>query len=328
MNTSLLRRLTLATALMAGALSAHAQPYSGIVIFGDSLSDTGNVRIATSGAFPNLAEGPYFNGRFSNGPIWTDFFTARFGLTATPSLLGGSNYAFGGARTSGANPPGVLQQEFGLWAKPAADPNALYVVVAGGNNMRDARSAFPTLDGAGAAGRQAAAELAIAELRTAIGGLVSLGARHVLISNLPDLGRTPEASFLGLAAVSSDATNRFNALVPGLESFFDALGVDVDVMDMAGAANNAYVDATTNGGATYGLINALAPCNGFLGSPNIAATACNLSLFSDGLHPSSAGHKLIADAAFAAVIPEPETYALMLMGLAALALQARRQRRG
>ena len=81
MNTSFLRRLAIATTLAAGALSAHAQPYSGIVIFGDSLSDTGNVRAATGGAFPNLAEGPYFNGRFSNGPIWVDFFCS------TPKLL-------------------------------------------------------------------------------------------------------------------------------------------------------------------------------------------------------------------------------------------------
>ena len=92
--------------------------------------------------------------------------TGRLSPAASaPALAGGSNYAFGGARTgAGTSPvPGLLAQAGGLWspAHPAgADPTGLYVVVGGGNDMRDARSAFQTNSVADQAGRQAAAQTA------------------------------------------------------------------------------------------------------------------------------------------------------------------------
>mgnify|MGYP001005144309 CR=1 FL=1 len=87
-------------------------------------------------------------------------------------------------------------------AHPAdAEPDALFVLSAGNNDMRDARSAFATLSSQDSDGRQAAAEAAIADLRNALTFLAGRNARHVLISNLPDLGRTPEAVGLGLVEV-------------------------------------------------------------------------------------------------------------------------------
>ena len=326
MTSSLFRRLATGAALVAGTFAAQAATYTDIVIFGDSLSDTGNLSIVSGGVFPPAGQ-PYFNGRFSDGLIWTDFLTAALGDTATPALLGGSNYAFAGARTGvDANPPGVLAQAGGLWNKAVADSQALYVVVAGGNDMRDARTAFPNMNAADGQKRQEAAELAAQNLFNTVGLLASKGAKHILISNLPDLGRSPEAVGLGVVAASTDATNRFNALIPGIESFFDGMGVDVDLMDMAGAANAVYQDALLNNGRGYGMSNAFAPCNGFDFSPNIPQTACNISLFSDVLHPSSAAHKVIAQAGLAALVPEPETYAMMLLGLGVVGFAARRRK--
>src|SRR6516165_9035563 len=75
-----------------------------LVIFGDSLSDTGNVAIATGGAIPNPAL--YFQGRFSNGPIWVDALAQELGEPAVrPSLAGGLDYAFGGATVAFQNQP-------------------------------------------------------------------------------------------------------------------------------------------------------------------------------------------------------------------------------
>lgn len=310
------------SALAAVSLPAHAGPYSGLYIFGDSLSDTGNLFLATGGAQPPAGQ-PYYQGRFSNGLVWVDHLAAGLGLAAdaAPSLAGGNNYAFAGARTGASgNPPGVLAQVAGLYAPthPTADAGALYVVVGGGNDMRDAR---------GAAGtdltRQAAAEAAVANLMNSVGLLAGMGARHVLISNLPDLGATPEAALLGLTAQSHDVSVRFNSLVSGLEQLLEGMfaGLDVDVLDMAGLSASIVTDAQQNGGAQFGITNVSSPCAGFTFS---TGTSCDVSLFSDALHPSARAHQVLGQAALALVIPEPGMPALVAVALVGLALTRRR----
>lgn len=241
-----------------------------------------------------------------------------------PSLGGGSNYAFGGARTgTGGSPPGVLAQVGGLWGPthPTADPNGLYVVVGGGNDMRDARGPSST-----PASRQAAAAAAAGNLFNSVALLASRGATHVLIGNLPDLGATPEAALLGLQANSTDVTLRFNAAVALLEPALEAAfpGLDVDMLDMFGLGASVRDDALNNGGALYGITNVSAPCNGFAFSPNLPATACGVSLFSDVLHPSAKAHALLGQAALALVVPLPASWALAAIGLAAIGWVRRR----
>ena len=78
-------------------------------VFGDSLSDTGNVFLAAGAGAPPV----YFNGRFSNGPVWHEYLTGNT-LALSPFLTGivgdasnGINFAHGGARTYGfASSPG------------------------------------------------------------------------------------------------------------------------------------------------------------------------------------------------------------------------------
>jgi phospholipase/lecithinase/hemolysin len=306
-------------------LGAFAGPFSSLFVFGDSLSDTGNVSILTGGAVPGISQ-PYFNGRFSDGPIWVEGLATGLGLSgqAAPVFAGGNNYAFGGARTgTDMLPPGILAQAAGLWGAgdaslglsghAAADPNALYVVVGGGNDMRDARSA----PGGTAATRAAAAAVAINDLASTVGFLASRGARNILISTLPDLGFTPEAVLLGLVAASSDASNAFNSLIPGLMAFGSGLGLNMNLLDMAGLTNEVRLDP-----AAFGVTNTSLPCLGFAFS---AGDSCSTSLFSDVLHPSSFAHSLIARAALD-VLGVPEPGSLALFGLAVLALVAVRRR--
>lgn len=322
---ALIHKLLLAAALTT-TTTLSAAGYSGITIFGDSLSDTGNVYAATGFTFPPP---PYFFGRFSNGPVWVETLATGIGHGAqsTASFLGGNNYAFGGARMNGTSPvPGVLQQMGGLWAPshPVADPNALYVVVGGGNDMRDARSAFTTNSAADQAARQAAAEAAANNLIASLGFLASRGAHEVLISNLPDLGVTPEAAFLGLQYASSDVTQRFNALMGSVMAAGASFGLDMHFLDMAGLLATVFDDALNHGGAQYGVTNVTTPCGAFAGS---IGTSCDVSLFSDDLHPSARAHRLIGLAALDAVrVPEPETLAMVTLGFLCLGLSSRRRR--
>jgi outer membrane lipase/esterase len=303
-----------------GTSTASAASFSSLTIFGDSLTDTGNVFLASGGTVPTA---PYFNGRFSDGPVWVETLATQLGLpaAAAPALAGGNNYAFGGARTGAAAAPvpGLLAQSVGLWgpANPLADPTGLYVLVGGGNDMRDARSAFTGDTAADQAGRQASAEAAVANLINNLAFLASKGAKSVLIGNLPDLGATPEAAALGLQFASSDASARFNALMPFLLTTGTGFGLDMYFVDFAGLAADIRDDALNNGGAVYGITNVLTPCGAFPGSIGVP---CNVSLFSDALHPTARAHQLVGLAAFAALMPdnvvsEPGTLVLMAFGL-------------
>lgn len=342
MRQSFFGRLLTATVILAAALAsapALAGPFSSMFVFGDSLSDTGNLKILSPADYPPPSSGPYYDGRFSDGPVWVETLAADLGLASAASPYfagtGGTNFAIAGARTgSTGSPPGVLAQIAGIWlpAFGAADPDALYVVVGGGNDMRDARNAFQTRSRSDAAGREAAAEAAMNDLISSIGFLAAHGAKHVLVSNLPDLGETPEARLIGLRFASSDVSRRFDALMPELLAAGAGFGLDMSFLDMAGLQDLVIADATTHGGATYGITSVRTPCAGFLYS---TGHACSSSLFSDALHPSAAAHRLIGAAAFAAVsrmpvtvpVPEPETYALLAAGLVVVALQARRRAR-
>lgn len=327
----LLSTLTLGLAALCAG-TAQAGPYSNLFVFGDSLSDTGNLSIATGGAQPGNAQ-PYFNGRFSDGPVWVEHLAAGLGLAsaAAPFQVGGNNYAFAGARTGTSNnPPGVLAQVAGIWAPSLsggpADPNALYVVMGGGNDMRDARSLFTGNSAADDLGRQAAAQAAANNLFLSLGALAANGAKHVLLSNLPNLGQTPEAALLGLQFASSDVSARFSALVLGLEVLAEAaFGLDIDVLDLAGLADDVRNDALSNGGAVYGITNITAPCTGFAFSVNFGGTSCNVSAFSDALHPSARFHAIIGAAALSLAVPEPASAWLVLLAVAGLALQQRRR---
>ncbi|EHR72591.1 PEP-CTERM putative exosortase interaction domain-containing protein [Burkholderiales bacterium JOSHI_001] len=313
----------LALASLAGT-AAHAGPYTNMFVFGDSLTDTGNIFLATAGSASPQALPPYYQGRFSDGPLWIDVLAQGLGLPAgaAPSLLGGTNFAWAGARTGrGTTPPGLLLQEEAFTnSVPTLDPNALYVVVGGGNDMRDARNAFTSESGADQAGRQAAANAAVLNLSVVVTDLASRGAKHFLVGNLPNLGLTAEAALLGLQAASTDASNRFNERITGLVNFGSNLGLDMNFLDMAGIVNAVYADALLNNGATYGITNLGLPC--FLA--NVPSCAAYASV--DGLHPTAPVHALFGQAALQAVavpVPEPETLLLMSLGLAALAWRQR-----
>jgi outer membrane lipase/esterase len=76
------------------ATMAVTPTYDALTVFGDSYCDVGNLFLATGGA---EAPPPYYNGCFSNGPIWLDNVAGFLGVPLRPSVLKRTDYAFGGA---------------------------------------------------------------------------------------------------------------------------------------------------------------------------------------------------------------------------------------
>jgi phospholipase/lecithinase/hemolysin len=264
--------------LAPGVMSAATSSYDAIYVFGDSYCDVGNIFLATGGAEPAA---PYYNGRFSNGPIWIEHVAGGLGLPMTPYLAGGTNYAFGGAFATapqsipGGTIPSVPEQVeiyLGLH-KGKADPNALYVIEGGGNDILDATGGSPDV-----LGFKIATALAESELL-----LRRAGARHFVIPNLFNVGLLPagqaNAAF-DLAA--SLATNKYLNELLALEQFIE--GIHILRLDVFSLLNSVETDPTH-----YGFTNITTPC--------LTTTVCSdpdHTFFWDTHHPTVFGFDLFA----------------------------------
>lgn len=114
----------------------RADPITGIVSFGDSLSDVGNTSIGSGGSQP-APTADYYQGRFSNGPVWVESLAKDLGVPVpTASLAGGTGYAFGGAQTgygtttvAGAQVPNIgTQIAMYLGAGNLPSPTQLFTI--------------------------------------------------------------------------------------------------------------------------------------------------------------------------------------------------------
>lgn len=141
------------TALPVGAV--HASPFTGVTVFGDSLSDDGNIALASG--LPNLTGTASFQKFTTNpGDVAVEALAVGLGLPLAPSLLGGQDLAFGGSGVTTNAPgtpagvPNVTTQVTGyLAANPSLDANRLFTVWAGANDIFYHGAA--ALAGAGAA---------------------------------------------------------------------------------------------------------------------------------------------------------------------------------
>src|SRR6516225_6830697 len=123
--------------------------YSSLFVFGDSLSDSGNNAIVLKQVTPVPISGnsfiptyPYASGHYTNDQVWAQIVASSLGLSANPSLAGGTDYAYGGARTGTTSPEGApsIEAQVGSFLSqygPMIPGNALYVVEGGGDNARD-----------------------------------------------------------------------------------------------------------------------------------------------------------------------------------------------
>ncbi len=150
----MLRTRHLAGAIAAALLfstAASAATFSKVVVFGDSLSDAGNISLATA---PSIQ--PPLEFTTNPGHVSVQDLAGRLGYTLTPSLAGGTDYAWGGAGvlTNSPGTPGAVptltSQVNAYLAAGSVDPNALYSIWGGANDIFYAATAA----GAGALAQQ------------------------------------------------------------------------------------------------------------------------------------------------------------------------------
>lgn len=331
-------------AILPVAASAADSPYSQLVIFGDSLSDAGNFPDADG---PVMGTTPVGGMRFTNrtgptyandntefaGQVATQVLANRLGLQSLPStpilpesLTGnpdGTNYAVGGYRsdqvldsivststvaTSGVPPrsrPGYLVEN------PRVDPNALYYLNGGANDI------FQLIQ----AGRLVTMSQAAGNMVSAVGALQNAGARYIVISDLPDVGSTPLGNSLpGVGLLLNGLSDAFNAsLAAGLK----AQGGNYVLLN-----NRLLVTEVRNDLARFGFDPAVDqtavcfdggncrpdPTHG-LGTANADP---NRLLFNDAVHPTTALHQISADYIYSILAAPAEISLLPEMGRSAL----------
>ena len=308
------------------ATTAPARAYSNLVFFGDSVSDSGNVAQAigaTSGVMQTITGNSYIpdypyapSGRFSNGSVWAEDFAQMLGLAAAPSLTGGSNFAWAGARTggSGQQVPTLTEQsqQFLASVGQVAPAGALYVIAEIGNDARDALGALATSQNPPLTIQQFAMDYAD-HLGNIVDNLRSHGARNFLVFDNVDLGVVPAITFAG-GGVPGTATYLASVMNSALATRLQGQR-GVTLFDTF-----SFLDGVVQQPAAYGFTNATDACGA------IAGADCSRYVFWDGLHPTAAMHQVIANAAFAAAVPEPSTLVLMAAGVAGMLFKTRRRK--
>ncbi len=276
---------------------ASAGPFTNIVVFGDSLSDIGNVQQS----FLTNTPGPYYwNGRFSNGPVYAETLATGLGLPALTrsTASGGTDYAYGGAKTTGTSFPTSLvvqdidDQVNDYVSHHNGTANTLYVMLAGANDL---------------IGGQTNMSVPVGVLQTSMEKLYTDGARQFLVINLPPLGYTPR--YNGSQSTITTYNTRSQQFNTALASMLTTLKgahptIALNQLDVYSLMSDARANP-----AVYGLTNVTASA-----APGLqpGATSYDTSqlvpnpnqyLFWDDLHPTAAVHLILGHRALDLFLP-------------------------
>lgn len=294
---------------------APAPLFSTVVVFGSSVTDTGNRCGLPNDPDPVCFPVPPYAGKSTaaNGQLYDQILAARYGAPLVASRSGGFNYAYNGGRTgviptdtvTHAVPNLQIQTEqFLQRVNYQANPQYLYIVdgAAFANNVRrtlELIQATPTL--AATLPTQVVTQGAT-DYFNVVARLYAAGARHVVLTNVINLAYVP-----GIAAGGASAQQLATAMAAG---FNGALAAQVlpGLRAASPGMNIYYVDlnALTNeivaNPASFGFTNIQMPCYPFFSAPS--APVCGTPgtyLWWDELHPSAATHAVIAQRAVAAI---------------------------
>lgn len=290
---------TLGAFLFSGIVSAA--PLHNIVVFGDSLSDNGNLYEFMKHQLPQSP--PYFEGRFSNGPVWVEHLAQFYFPNDPASHL--QDFAIGGSGVSEEEDEDdvlfTLKREVNSYLlanQDKASPDSLYIVWIGANNYL---------------GMPSEVEETLMTVNTGISNslqrLADKGAKHIMVLNLPDLGRTPAAYEFGsteaLSYFSDQHNSNMSKTVARLKEEYQ--GVDWLYFDM----NHAFGYVLEHA-ADYGFTNITGSCSTSVvneltkksvlrmvasTSPGRVNEACDGYLFFDLVHPTALAHQIMAEKA-------------------------------
>jgi len=276
-----------------------------IYIFGDSLSDPGNVYALTGqtakAPYEPIPSAAYAIGghQFSSGKTWAQRFAQSLGLNKSGKAAYGSsgkfgNYAFGGARLVGESLAASAADQVNLYLADqgsVADSNALHVIQFGGNDVRDAFVAY-LVDGPAAA--QAIIEAAI---ETEIGLILQLygsGAQNFLVANVPNIGLAPAVAGFGPEAQTLGAglSAAFNDGLATALDFYIPSGASIQIFDLFGLINNIAANPVA-----LGISDTTSPCLSFGVKSGAKCSNPEAYLFWDAVHPTAVVHKHLGNVA-------------------------------
>jgi outer membrane lipase/esterase len=315
----------------AGDRFHHHRLIERIVVFGDSLSDSGNAFALLGGlsvappdygmagqdpvtgipdVIPLIPAAPYKTERFSNSKhTWIEMLAGAVGLGAKPAFAGShrraSNYAVGGARANAVGEAPHLSQQVGFFLATGdlALSNALVVIEIGGNDIRDAVLVALLGGGIPAAG-EPVVEAAAESVKQNIEALYALGARKFLVWNAPDLGSTPALQRMGMLAIPNIAgiatylSVAYNTVLDVQLQDLRTNLADIDIVqfDVFGKLQDIQEHPRRFGlrNATDACIRPDVPQFGFPSSPPFRCKHPEDHFFWDGIHPTRAGHRIIA----------------------------------
>ena len=257
-----------------------------MVIFGDSMSDTGNGYARFYDVFTGFGfklYTPYYAvPRWSNGLMWPDHLGTAIGWTSKPAVNGGTNYAIAGSTVSpegiyNARPEmsGYAQVDQYLAAFHRAHPQAVHIVWIGGNDIESPASLT---------------EQAFEQLVTMMGRLHAAGARRFLVPTVDDTGKLPLVISWGDPAYAqqlSDMTVLFNQLLMTLPARLP--GADIRIADVYRL--KTMIDTYPG---LFGFTNTTEGCYKSYADGSICSDP-NKHWFWDGSHPTTLGHKWIAN---------------------------------
>ena len=282
--------------------SLRAGDITGIVAFGDSLSDVGNTYIADG-----IPPPPYYRGHYSNGPIWLEYLANSLGVPApTASLAGGTDNAWGGAETGSGlsfeSTPNIGTQITTYLGSHTLSSTQLITIWGGANDFLNGGVTNPAVP--------------VANLISEISTLAAAGGKQFLVPNLPLLGDLPATNTLPQA--NRDALNFLtltfdSMLYSQLNQLQGKLGITIHQVDI----DSVFQNIIANPGA-YGLTNVT---DSAIADGNLSGQGY---LFWDTVHPTTVIQALIGATAFATVVLEPSSLTLVLIAAPLLLAWKRR----